>query len=204
MTEADADLDEEFAPLDIKCTDTDCEHDLHCFQQDKRSADPHPTGTCRECGADLVNWSRVHCRNLEDTTHTFEMLHKELIRHRYWHTPIDQRAVNHALRKGRTGIRAAAEAMIRKKVAPKVPPFDGRQTSKTGNVIYYAQHAVAACCRKCVEEWHAIPMGQELTEVQVSYLTELVCLYINQRLPQLTENGEKVPPIRKKKVMSKG
>ena len=198
MTESKAAVAEEddFPPLDIKCTDTDCGNNLHCFLRHHQS--PHPPGTCRECGASLVDWQRVHKRDPLDAAHTFKMLQYEMIRHHNWHTPIDQKAVNHARRKGRSGMRAAAESMIRKKVAPAQPQYDGRQTPKSGNVIYYAQHAVACCCRKCIEEWHNIPMGKALTEEQAGYLTELVCLYINKRLPQLTENGEKVPPIRKK------
>lgn len=25
-----------------------------------------------------------------------------------------------------------------------------------GNIVFYAQHAVAACCRNCIEVWHGI------------------------------------------------
>ena len=43
-------------PLDIKCTSTDCENDLHCFKQLKRM-EPDQRGKCRACGADLIDWS---------------------------------------------------------------------------------------------------------------------------------------------------
>ncbi len=158
-------------------------------------------GVCRKCGASLVDWARVHKKNVDDAIHTIRMLEYELVRHHFWHAEIDLRAVNHARRKGRAGIRAATENRIRKSVGVR-SSFDGRQTPKSGNVIYYAQHATASCCRKCIEEWHDIPLDQPLNEQEVKYLTDLCILYIEKRLPQLTEDGEKVPAIRKEKVSS--
>ena len=66
-----------------------------------------------------------------------------------------------------------------------------------GNALYYAQHATATCCRRCVEEWHAIPRGRPLEVDEVSYLADLVRLYVRERLPYLTEDGEKIPPLRR-------
>jgi hypothetical protein len=125
------------------------------------------------------------------------MLKKELIRHHFWHTPIDIRAVNHARRKGRLGIRSAAESRLHRSIGSARPHRDGYQTPKNGNTIYYAQHATATCCRKCLEYWHGIPQGRPLTDDEVSYLTELICLYIDDRLPQLTEKGERIAYLRK-------
>jgi hypothetical protein len=75
--------------------------------------------------------------------------------------------------------------------------YDGRQTPWEGNPMFYAQHATATCCRRCLEEWHNIPRGRELTDAEISYCTSLVMLYVNERLPFLTEYGEKVPPVRR-------
>jgi len=152
-------------------------------------------GRCRACGAELINWGRVHKRDPADATYTFAALKYELIRHHFWHVEIDYKAVNHARRKGKMGLQAAAEKRIRKSVGPAEPPFDGRQTPRegSGNIIYYAQHATASCCRKCIEEWHGIPSGQELTEDEISYLTALAMLYVDERLPTLPLCGEKVP-----------
>lgn len=53
------DLDEELPPLPkMACKKTDCTKNLHCFLQNK----PDSGGKCRECGAELVTWSRVHER----------------------------------------------------------------------------------------------------------------------------------------------
>jgi hypothetical protein len=161
------------------------------------SGNSPPRGPCRSCGVDLVDWDRVTRRDLADAAHTFEELRKERIRHYFWHIEIDERATRHARRKGNHGMRDAAENRIRRSVGADTG-FDGRQTPPDGNALSYAQHATASCCRKCIEEWHAVPRGRPLTDQEVGYLTELVLLYIDERLPFLTDDGEKVPPMHRK------
>lgn len=211
--------------LGMTCTSTDCPSGLHYFRPKTvrghsakasgpaapplgaaaaatggRDAAPRvpvpPRGPCRACGADLVDWDRVIRRDLSDMRHTFEALRKERIRHYFWHKEFDGRALRHARRKGRRGMWAAAEKRVRQSVGQDTG-FDGRQTSVAGNALFYAQHATASCCRKCIEEWHAIERGRPLTDDEVAYLTELVRLYIAERMTFLTENGEKVPPFRR-------
>lgn len=181
--------------LDISCTSSDCDNNLHCFKATRKIKEKNLEGICRDCGAQLVDWSRVFRRDLGDVTYTFEMLKKELIRHHFWHKEIDMYAQNYAKRKGRKGIREAAENRIRKYVAPANPSYDGRQTPMERNPIFYGQHATASCCRKCVEYWHGIEQGRSMTDEEIQYLTELVCMYIYERLPELTDNGEKVLPF---------
>jgi hypothetical protein len=192
------DEEDELPPLEIKCRSTNCPEGLHCFLRTKRQRAKVAPGTCYACGEHLVDMDRVHQRSIRDVQHTFDSLKRELVRHHFWHTAIDKRALNHARRKGRKGIRVAAETRLRKSISRPDNPYDGRQTPYTGNVLFYAQHAVAACCRKCVQEWHGIPQDRELTDDEVSYLMELVCMYVDHRLPDLMEDGEYVPPIRQK------
>jgi Domain of unknown function (DUF4186) len=199
---ADWNAEEELKPLKLKCTSTDCKNNLHCFlqKQTPKMKTANQYGNCRECGAELVDWSRVHKRCLSDATYTFDALKKELFRHHMWEVEISQKAVNHARRKGKSGMGDAVEKRIRQSVGPAEPAYDGRQTpgadSDKANAIHYAQHATACCCRKCMEYWHNIPLGQELAEVEIAYFTDLVMLYINERLPFLTENGEQVPRLK--------
>ena len=61
------------APLEIKCTAVDCDNDLHCFKQLQKMT-PEQRGRCRACGADLVDWQRLHRRDFDDAEHTFEAL----------------------------------------------------------------------------------------------------------------------------------
>jgi hypothetical protein len=49
----------------VTCTSTDCDEDLHCFRQaKKRGEEQVQGGRCRDCGADLVDFTRAHeCTN---------------------------------------------------------------------------------------------------------------------------------------------
>ena len=183
-------------PLKITCTSTDCENGLHCFLQKRRQSPIH--GPCRECGVNLVDWPRVHARNLDDVQHTVSALQQERIRHHFWHAEIDQKAINHARRKGFCGMETAVRQRLRNSIGRKEHPIEGRQTGRSGNVIYYAQHATATCCRYCLEEWHGVTRDHDLTDGEIEYLAEVVTHYIKKRLPNLSEDGERVPPIRRR------
>ena len=172
-------------PLKVSCLATDCESDLHCFRLTRRDHPANPGQTCRECGVGLVPWDRVHRRNLEDVEHTFRMLKYELIRHHFWHKGIDDELVGSAPRKGFTKLRETIHHRIEKYVAPLDNQWDGRQTPTEGNVVYYAQHATASCCRRCIEEWHGISRDAPLTPDVIDYLTELGAMYVRERMPDL-------------------
>ena len=88
----------------MTCTSSDCENGLHCFRQKTQRAPLH--GRCRSCGANLIDWPRVHARELSDAQNTFAALRHERIRHHYFHVEIDAYAVNYARRKGFQGLLA--------------------------------------------------------------------------------------------------
>lgn len=186
-------------PLKISCTDTDCENDLHCFLQKKRRDAQHVGGPCRDCGADLVQWDRVQARDLGDTKYMFDVQKKELIRHEFWHREFDEVAINHAKRKGRIRLRDAVTQRLKTSVGRAKNSREGRQTPFSGNLIYYAQHALACCCRKCIEYWHGIELGRALTEQELEYFTRLVMLFLEARFPELRDDPEKIPPKRRGK-----
>ncbi|MCY4038112.1 MAG: DUF4186 family protein [Hyphomicrobiales bacterium] len=154
---------------------------------------PKEKGKCRSCGADLVDWKRVHKREIRDARNTFKALQYELIRHHFFHSEIDETAIRHAKRKGRIKMDEAVRHRLEKYLAPANPPRDGRQTPFSGNSIFYAQHATATCCRTCLEYWHNIPKGNVLTDEEFAYCFELIQLYLEQRLPDLQDNPVKVP-----------
>jgi len=43
-----------------------------------------------------------------------------------------------------------------------------------------------------MEYWHGIPMGQPLSDEAVEYLTELALLFIDERLPDLPAEGQRI------------
>ncbi len=188
---------ETLEPLKVTCTMADCEDNLHCFKFHSRKMHDADRGTCRYCGVSLVDWTRVHARDALDVDNTVEALKHEFIRHHFWHVEIDEKADKHARRKGRVALRLAASTRIKNSVGSENPNRDGQQTPFSGNVLYYAQHATACCCRSCIEYWHGVPKGQELDVAQIAYFTELLMKYVQQRMPRLHDESEKIPRRRR-------
>jgi hypothetical protein len=182
----------ELQPLDLKkCTSTQCDNDQHCFLPDRKMGRRKQKGPCRACGKEPVDFARLAKRDLKDADHTVEMLKLECIRHHYWcDKRIDAAALTSARRAGMKALRAEAEAIIRGSVAQPNHPRAGRQTPWEGKIVYYAQHATACCCRRCLEVWYSISRKEDLTPEQIGYFTELVCRYILERVPGITEEGE--------------
>ena len=63
-----------------------------------------------------------------------------------------------------------ARDLIQKRLAPAEPRNDGKQTPFKGHPVFVAQHATATCCRGCLEKWHRIPKGRELTPGEQNYV----------------------------------
>lgn len=197
-------ISDDLKPLKITCTSSDCSNGLHCFRLTKKLLKQGTNGRCRSCGVQLIDWPRVHRRDLSDVQYTFEALRYELIRHHFWHIPLSEYAINYARRKGKTGLKTAAQRHIEKAVANPTHPRQGRQTpretSPTANIIHYAQHATASCCRKCLEEWHGIPPDRFLFVEEISYLRDLVMLYVDARMPGLSTEAVRVSSRRHRAI----
>ncbi len=83
-----------------RCRQTDCANGLHCFLKHRKRRTPD--GACIACGSGLVDWTRVHQRDLNDVSHTIEMLKLEHVRHEFWCTvEVTERAATYARRLGR-------------------------------------------------------------------------------------------------------
>ncbi len=177
----------EFEPLKVHCTDTKCDDDLHCFAPNRRKKDWKKTyeGGCQACGKKLVDWGKVKARDLSDVKTTFWQLEHELIRHVFFHAPFDEASYKEAKALGPAGLRAKVRPYLAKKIGPEKIFRDGTQTKKEGSAIHYAQHATATCCRKCLEYWHGIERGRELTEGELDYCEGLVLAYIDKRADEL-------------------
>ena len=83
--------------------------------------------------------------------------------------------------KGWDTIRCHAEDFVAKRLAPSVIPNDGRQTPMRGHPVFIAQHATACCCRGCLEKWHGIPRGHELTEEEQRYAVNVIMEWIRRQ-----------------------
>lgn len=70
---------------------------------------------------------------------------------------------------------------IRDRLAPAQPKNDGKQTPMRGHPIFIAQHATATCCRGCLEKWHHIPQGRELTEEEIDYVLAILAQWLTSQ-----------------------
>jgi hypothetical protein len=82
--------------------------------------------------------------------------------------------------RGEPTIRRHAAELIGRRLAPAQPVKDGRQTPYRGHPVFVAQHATATCCRTCLERWHDIPKGRELTPAEQAYVVEVICRWIGR------------------------
>ena len=84
--------------------------------------------------------------------------------------------------KGMEKVREHACDFIRKRLAPSEIPNDGKQTPMRGHPVFVAQHATATCCRGCLEKWHRIPKGRELTEAEQEYVVNVIMEWIGREI----------------------
>ncbi len=71
-----------------------------------------------------------------------------------------------------------AQGFILRRLAPAQPLRDGKQTPYRGHPAFVAQHATATCCRKCLQRWHAIARGTELTTEQQHYVVAVLAWWL--------------------------
>ena len=84
--------------------------------------------------------------------------------------------------KGMDTIRIHAEDLIRKRLSPAEIPNDGKQTPMRGHPVFIGQHATGTCCRGCLEKWHGIPKGRELTSEEQSYVVDILMQWIGRQM----------------------
>ena len=84
--------------------------------------------------------------------------------------------------RGREAIRGHARELIAQRVAPAAPHKDGKQTPYRGHPVFVAQHATATCCRTCLERWHGLPKGRELSRAEQEYVVEVICRWIDREV----------------------
>ena len=84
--------------------------------------------------------------------------------------------------KGMDTIARHAADFVATRLAPAIPKNDGRQTPWSGHPVFVAQHATGCCCRGCLEKWHRIPQGRELTDEERSYVCSVLLAWIRDQL----------------------
>jgi Zn finger protein HypA/HybF involved in hydrogenase expression len=51
-----------------------------------------------------------------------------------------------------------------------------------GHPVFIAQHATAACCRKCIQKWHGIKKGKVLNIEEIEYVVALIIGWVERQL----------------------
>lgn len=110
-------------------------------------------------------------------THIFARLATSRFRSRF---RLGERERAYAEAKGRGTIEAHARDFIQQRLAPASPRNDGRQTPMRGHPVFVAQHATATCCRGCLQKWHGIGRGRELTETEQGQVVALLMAWIDR------------------------
>jgi len=84
--------------------------------------------------------------------------------------------------KGILVIEKHARDFVKERLVPTLPKNDGKQTPMKNHPVFIAQHATATCCRKCLEKWHQIERGKELTRQQTNYIVSLIMYWLRKEL----------------------
>ncbi|MCR5732468.1 MAG: DUF4186 domain-containing protein [Sphaerochaetaceae bacterium] len=108
---------------------------------------------------------------------TLERLGKSKFRSRFHLTEKD---IDYIDKVGMATIESHAYDFIRTRLAPVGNPMDGKQTPMKGHPVFIAQHALAFCCRGCLEKWYRIPRDRELTEDQIERIVAFIMYYIEK------------------------
>lgn len=108
----------------------------------------------------------------------FDRLAKSTFRSRFKLKDKEKEYINE---KGIDKIRSHALDFVSKRLAPAWIPNDGKQTPMRGHPVFIAQHATATCCRGCLEKWHKIPKGRDLTDVEQKYIVDIIMEWIKRQ-----------------------
>ena len=93
---------------------------------------------------------------------------------------LNSKEQNYLREKGLSVILRHGKDFIEKRLAPAVPPNDGKQTPWGGHRVFRAQHATATCCRSCLLKWHGISKNKRLNAEERNYVVNLIRLWLSR------------------------
>jgi predicted Fe-S protein YdhL (DUF1289 family) len=103
---------------------------------------------------------------VRDLDEVFRGLERSAFRRKF---RLDTRDRAYLKSRGLKQVLAHGRQLLTDRLAPAAPRNDGRQTPYRGHPVFVAQHATATCCRGCLEKWHEIPKGRELTDEEQAH-----------------------------------
>jgi len=110
----------------------------------------------------------------------FENLAKSSFRRRF---RLQGAELEYLRSRGLDAVLQHAEQFIEKRLAPAYPPNDGKQTPFRNHPVFVAQHATATCCRSCLQKWHGIASGRELSSEEKRYILSVLERWLSTRDP---------------------
>ena len=120
-----------------------------------------------------------NCKNDRQMDAIFNRLARSEFRSRFALDDKDRKMITE---NGVDIIRSHAVDFVSKRIAPASIPNDGKQTPMRGHPVFKAQHATACCCRRCLEKWHNIKPGMELTSDQQTFIVDILMEWIKRNL----------------------
>ncbi len=94
---------------------------------------------------------------------------------------LNKKMKDYTKEKGIDEIKKHAYKIINERLKDAYPKNDGKQTPmRQVHPVFIAQHACACCCRGCLEKWHKIPKGRELTNKEIDNIVELLITWIDK------------------------
>jgi predicted Fe-S protein YdhL (DUF1289 family) len=108
---------------------------------------------------------------MRDPDDLFAALARSTFRSRF---KLQGREMQYLRDKGLAVVLRHAADFIAGRLAPAHPPNDGKQTPFRNHPVFVAQHATATCCRGCLQKWHRIEQGRELTPEEQQYVARVL------------------------------
>ena len=108
---------------------------------------------------------------MRDLVDLFASLEKSTFRRRFKLSPKEQA---YARERGLEVILEHARRIVRERLAPAGIANDGKQTPMRNHPVFVAQHATATCCRGCLEKWHRIGRGTQLTPGEQAHVVATI------------------------------
>lgn len=124
---------------------------------------------------------------MRDLDELFAALGRSAFRSRFRLRGAEQRYLHE---KGLPTVLAHARGFIGQRLAPARPANDGQQTPMRKHPVFVAQHATATCCRGCLEKWHGIPRGRELTQEEQAHIERAIERWLRGQCPQVNAGDE--------------
>lgn len=109
----------------------------------------------------------------------FEKLSKSKFRSGFY---LKDKEKEYVKEKGLDTIRKHAYDFINNRLSDTSNVVDGKQTPMRGHPVFIAQHAIATCCRGCLEKWYHIPKGRLLTKTEIDYLVNIIMKWIVKKI----------------------